>query len=110
MGKEALFLTIGFETLKPAGIDDLLGKARQFGEELMGCSGEHCLGQVFVGDPHHVTRIVGGEVEDRLREANEDVLRLARNQSLAQQFPSFSLAWASSRNAWARNLEFRTSR
>ncbi len=61
--------------------------------------------QMFVNDSHHVTRIAGGEVEDRLTEANQDVLRLP-----ADQFAGLFLYLGFGQNAWARSFRFLSSR
>ena len=46
--------------------------------------------QMFVNDSHHVTRIAGGEVEDRLTEANQDVLACRVTSSLLISSPALS--------------------
>ncbi len=55
----------------------------------MGCLGEDLLGLVFVSDSNHVTRVSRGKIQDRLPQANEDVLSLARDQFPADQLPGF---------------------
>jgi hypothetical protein len=44
---------------------------------------------VLVGHADHSARIEGWEIQDRLPQANEDVLRLAGDQFPADQFPGF---------------------
>ena len=87
--RRLFFLTIRLKALEPVGIDGLLGKAGQLGQELMGRFGEHRFGLVLVGDAHHVASVAGGEVENRLTQANEDVLRLTLDQLPADQLAGF---------------------
>ena len=51
--------------------------------------GEHRFGLVLVGDADHAARIETWEIQDRLTQANEDVLGLASNQFPADQLPGF---------------------
>ena len=46
---------------------------------------------MFVGDAHHVARVFRGKVEDRLTQANEEVLRLTLNQLPADQLAGLFL-------------------
>jgi hypothetical protein len=71
-----LVFAIAFQGLHPARIDGSLGKAGQLGQEFMGCSGKNRLGVVFAWNANHLASVAGGKVEDRLPQANQDVLRL----------------------------------
>ena len=72
--------------------------------------GEHLPGLVLAWEADDPMSVFREEVEDRLTQANDDVLRLAGDQLPADQLPSFFFAFASTRNVWAFSLAFRDSR
>ena len=51
--------------------------------------GEHLPALVLAREANHLASVFRGEVEDRLRQANEDELRLPGDQLPADQLPGF---------------------
>jgi hypothetical protein len=71
---------IGFDDLQPIGIGDPRWKAGQLGEELVGRFGEHLLDVMLVAQSKDTACVAGGKVQNRLAQANDDVLGLANDQ------------------------------
>ena len=98
IGNDVLALAILFlEGFHPARIGDLLVKAGQLGQEFMGSLGEDCFDLVLVAESQDVASVAGGKVEDRLPEANEDVLSLPGDKRFSISSPRRSAMAIASR-------------